>query len=186
MFEWAALGGVVFALFIFCARIMRRGLSSLDDVRRQHTEKINEGKRRLAEDCKKISADDQFHLLEAAIEDLVRLRPEAGAWKTEKRDRIIALENPPRRWEIELVMRERVLRTSSCVMHGKPKWLLRGEGLEERFSDIADLMACLNGQLQADMEVDPMPAHIARRLAGNRAANELLHAHVIPPRDWKK
>lgn len=185
MFEWAALGGVIFALFIFSARIMRRGLSTLDDVRHQHLEKIDEGMRKLVEDRKKISADEHIHLLYAAIQDLVRLAPDATDWRLQRDGRIVKLENSAECWEIELLMRERRLKSSSSILHGKPQWILRKGGHEESFSEISCLMSSLNHQMNFQQGIPSLPEHLARRLAGNRAGQDLLHTHASLQKGWK-
>lgn len=186
IFEWAAIGGVVLALFIFCARVMRRGLSTLDDVRRQHMEKIGEGKRKLEEDKKKITADEQFHLLDAAISDLIRLNPKPDLWRITRKNHIIDLSNGASHWQIELLMVERSLRSSGRVLHGKPHWLLRGADMQEHYTEIASLMASLNRHLQAREEPAPMPGHLARRLVGTRASVALRQGHNSMQKSWKE
>ncbi|MBD5641023.1 MAG: translation initiation factor IF-2 [Desulfovibrio sp.] len=186
IFEWAAIGGIVLALFIFCARVMRRGLTTLDETRSQHLEKIAEGERQLAEDRRKITAEEQFHLLEAAIADLIRLSPYPEAWQIGLQHNIIYLETTGSRWEIELAMSERALRSSGRILHGKPHWLLRNEDIHEHYTDVAQLLASLNRHIRTAEEPEPLPRHLARRLAGTRSGAALMRSQDDMQKSWKE
>lgn len=165
IFEWALLGALMLGLLIFCARIMRRGLTTLDDDRKKTRERIEEARRRVAEDKKNISAGEQIYLAQAAIADLIRLDCRESECSLKTGDHLIDLATPDGAWQIELLMRERSLRSRHKVLHGQSRWLLHGPGINEEHRELATLMASLARQLRGVPEIEPIPAHLARRLA---------------------
>lgn len=168
IFEWAGIGAIMFVLVIFCARIMRRGLTTLDDARQKHLERIAEGTRKLEEEKKDISSEEQLYLLEAAIRDLIRLDSKDRECSIEVRDHLIELHCPEASWQVELLMRERRLRSRHKVLHGQSRWLLRGKNINEEHREIATLMASLTRHFHGEKDIDAIPQHLARRLARNR------------------
>lgn len=178
MFEWAALAAILFAIVIFCARIMRRGLSSLDDDRRQSLERIQEGKRKLEEDKKNISADDHLYLMEAAMRDLLRLDDREGDHILTRNDHILEIATPDSAFQVELLMRERSLRSRQRVLHGQSRWLLRGPGFQEEYSEPGELMASLTRHLRGEGDDTEMPGHLAIRLAHAKKASRRKQVHL--------
>lgn len=167
MLEWAGLGAIMFALVIFCARIMRRGLTTLDDDRKQNKERIAEGMRRLDEDRKNISASEQLYLAEAAMHDLIRLERRVQECRIEADGNIIELRTPDSSWQVELLMHESALRSRHKILHGQSRWLLRGEEINESHREISSLMASIAGHLHGKRE-EGLPPHLARRLAAQK------------------
>lgn len=169
MLEWAGLGAIMFALVIFCARIMRRGLTTLDDDRKQQLERIGEGKRKIEEDRKNIPASEQLYLAEAALRDLLRLDCRETACSLKKSGSILSLHTPDADWEVELLMRERSLRSTHKILHGQARWLLHGPNASEEHKEIATLMASLARHLHGEADSAP-PEHLSRRLRSPKPA----------------
>lgn len=167
MLEWAGLGAIMFALVIFCARIMRRGLTTLEDDRKQNRERIANGMRKLEEDRKGISASEQLYLAEAAMRDLIRIEQRLQECRIEAKGNIIELHTDKGNWQVELLMRESALRSRHKILHGQSCWLLRGAETDEKHREIASLMASLARHLHGNIQ-DEVPPHLARRLAGKR------------------
>lgn len=149
MFEWAAIAALMLAILIFCARIMRRGLTTLDEDRQHYLERIKSGEKQLAEDRKKIPALEHLHIMRAALEDLIRLDGNPPGYSVQMHGRIIELVTPEGNWKIQLIMRERGLRSTSKVLHGKARWLLTGFDRQEEHPDHASLMRSLNARLHS-------------------------------------
>lgn len=163
--EWAAAGAVILAGLIFCVRIMRRGITTLDEDRAQYLERIHAEERQLDEDRKNISLDEHLHVLHAAVADLLRLAGNPPGHALTGHGSTLVLRTPEGEWRIELIMRERTLRRTHKVLHGRSRWLLSGFGRNEHFEDLAGLMCNLNAYLHGDKLVPPEPAHLARRLS---------------------
>ncbi|WP_022656558.1 hypothetical protein [uncultured Desulfovibrio sp.] len=166
--EWAAAGAVILAGMIFCLRIMRRGITTLDQDRNQYLERIRAGERQLDEDRKNISLDEQCRVLRAAVEDLLRLAGDPPGHELSGKGARLVLRTPAGEWRLELSMRERSLRGARKVLHGRGRWLLSGFGRDETFDDLAGLMCSLNAHLRGDDMATPEPAHLARRLSHQR------------------
>lgn len=166
--EWAAVGAILLAALVFCFRLMRRGLRTLDDDRATFLERIRAGERQLAEERKRISADEHMRVLRAAVDDILRLADRPAGHSLEAHGRSLILHTPGGDWRMELVMRERVLRRTHQVIHGRSRWILEGPGQCEQHEDPASLMASLHAHLRAARpggdEPEPEPAHLARRI----------------------
>lgn len=166
--EWAAAGAVFLAGLVFCLRIMRRGITTLEQDRDQYLERIRAGERQLHEDRKNISLDEQCRLLRAAVEDLLRLAGNPPGHELSGEGPSLLLRTPTGEWRVELNMSERSLRSTRRILHGRSRWLLSGRGREESFDDLADLMRSLNAHLRGEDMTPPEPAHLARRLSRRR------------------
>lgn len=167
MLEWAGLGAIMFALVIFCARIMRRGLTTLEDDRKQNKERIADGMRKLEEDKKNISANECLYLAEAALRDLIRLERRSRECRIEAIGNTIELHTADDCWQLELLMRESALRSRHKILHGQSHWVLRCREINESHREISSLMASLNRHLHGNREIC-LPPHLARRLAGQK------------------
>lgn len=172
MLEWAALGAIMFAVLIFCARIMRRGITSLDEDRKEYLARMAEGQRQIDEDKKNISAHEQFQLVHAAMADLLRLDGSPANASLECMGNVLKISNADNELFVELVMRERML-SSNRVIHGQAHWLLRGNGVNEAHHDIAALMASLNAHLHGVKMQPEAPDHISRRIAAGKRARQM-------------
>lgn len=167
--EWAAIGALGLAILLFCARIMRRGLTTLDDDRKRYEERVREETRLLSECNKKITADEQLLLARAAIADLLRL--EQKECRVDSSDHTIDIGLPEQTVRVRLQMREINLRSTHRALHGQSRWLLEASGRSEEFRDIAALMARLNDLLHgANAEI--VPDHIARRLSAAKSSRK--------------
>lgn len=150
--EWAGFGALLLGLILFCARLMRRGISSLDDHRAHYLENIQQGERELAEVNKRMGADEHMRIIHSAVKDLLRLDGNPAGFTLEAGERNITLQTPSGPWEIELLMRERQLKGSRKVLHGRGRWRLSGFGRAEEHADIAGLMRSLNTHLHPEGE----------------------------------
>ncbi|MGE9985265.1 translation initiation factor IF-2 [Desulfovibrio sp. SGI.169] len=168
LLEWAVAGAVILAGLIFCLRIMRRGITTLEQDRDQYLERIRAGELQLREDRKNISLEEQCRVLRAAVEDLLRLAGNPPGHELSGDGPRLLLRTPTGEWRLELNMRERSLRTTRKVPHGRSRWLLSGGGHEESFDDLADLMRSLNARLRGDETTPTGLEHLARRLSRRR------------------
>lgn len=178
---WVVAGAVMLAALVICFRIMRRGMSTLDDDRRKFLARIHDDTHKLEEEQKQVAADEHLALMRAAVEDLLRLADSPAGYRMETAGRTILLHTPKGAWRLELAMRERSLKTRKLVLHGRPRWLLSGPGHEEEHTDAASVMRSLNDHLRTEAELAPEPPHLARRLntghgtPGARAAARPMH-----------
>lgn len=153
IFEWAGFGALLLGLMLFCSRLMRRGLTSLDERRSHYLENIHQGEKHLEETNKKMGADEHMQIIQAATQDLLRLDDNPKGYSLEREPRKIILRTPSGAWEIELLMRERQLKGSRKVLHGRSRWRLSGFGQIENHGNLGELMASLNRHLHPDKEI---------------------------------
>lgn len=164
LFGWVAAGAVMFAALIFCFRLMRHGLRTLDDDRRKFLERIHSGERRLAEEQRQVPAAEHMALLRAGVEDLLRLADFPPGYRIETAANALLLHTPKGTWRMELSMRERSLHSAHRVLHGRCRWFLSGFDHQEQHDDLGALMGSLHAHLRADAEPPDEPPHLARRL----------------------
>ena len=162
--EWAILGGLMLLALAMSARVMRRGVSTLDDNRKHWLENMAEGDRRLEEDRKNMSASEHLLIMKAALEDLVRLDGSPDGFHVRRDDNRLELETPNGNWTVILLMKERGLRSSARVLHGKSRWRLQGPDVEEDHADPAGVMRSLDEHLHSRSQDCAVPGHIARRM----------------------
>ena len=161
---WVIAGAIMLAALVFCFRIMRRGMSTLDDDRRKFLARIRDGEHKLEEEQKQVAAAEHMALMRAAVEDLLRLAGSPAGYRMESAPRTILLHTPKGTWRLELAMREASLKSRQKVLHGRPRWLLSGPGHEEQHADAAAVMRSLHTHLRAEGDFAPEPPHLARRL----------------------
>lgn len=172
--EWALIAAVLFGAMIFCARVMRNGLTTLDDDRKHCLERIHAEESKIEEDRKHISSFEHLRIMRAAVEDLLRLEGNPPDHVISMRGHGLALQTPKGTWSIELVMRERALKSTGRILHGKSRWRLEGADLSEDHPDPASLMRSLASHLRSEeSRPAPEPPHIAARLSGLRATRKL-------------
>lgn len=165
LFGWVAAGAVMFAALIFCFRLMRHGLRTLDDDRRKFLERIHTGERQLAEERKQVPAAEHMALMRAGVEDLLRLADSPPGYRIEAAANVLLLHTPKGTWRMELGMRERILHSTHRVLHGRSRWFLSGLGHHEEHDDLGSLMCSLHAHLRADAELPEEPAHLTRRVS---------------------
>lgn len=181
---WVMGGAVMLAALVFCFRIMRRGMSTLDDDRRKFLAKIQDGEHKLKEEQKQVPAVEHLALMRAAVEDLLRLENAPPGYRVESAGRTILLHTPRGTWRVELAMREASLKSRQRILHGRPRWFLSGMGHEEQHGDPASLMRSLHGHLHSQEELPPEPRHLARRVDAThgtpaiRAGDSRPHGHA--------
>ena len=166
---WVIVGAVVLAGLVFCFRIMRRGMSTLDDDRRKFLARIRDGENKLGEEQKQVAAAEHLSLMRAAVEELLRWADSPAGDSMETAGRTILLHTPKGTWRRTLAMREISLKSRQKVLHGRPRWLLSGPAHEEQHTDAAAVMRSLHAHLRTEGELEPEPPHLARRLSGARA-----------------
>lgn len=181
---WIIAGAILLAGLVFCFRIMRRGISTLDDDRRKFLTKIQDGEHKLKEEQKQVPALEHLALMRAAVEDLLRLEDAPPSYRMESAGRAILLHTPKGMWRLELAMREASLKTRKRVLHGRPRWFLSGMGQQEEHGDVASLMASLHAHLRAEEALPTEPPHLARRVEAShgtpapRAIGARPHGHT--------
>ncbi|MDO5484442.1 MAG: translation initiation factor IF-2, partial [Desulfovibrionaceae bacterium] len=162
---WAAAGALLLVGFIYSARVMKRGITTLDEARAHHWERIQEGERQLQEDRKNIPLNEHVHILRVGVEDLLHLAGDPPGFYLEDQERAVVLHTPNGPWRMELFMREALLRGSGKTIHGQSRWLLSGFGHEEHYEDIAGLMHSLHDHLRGDNGPPPSLECLARHLS---------------------
>lgn len=164
LIEWAVLGLLLLVAMVMSARVMRRGISTLDDKRKQCLEHIAVMDRQLAEDRKNMTAKEHLAVMRAAVEDLVRLEDFPEGWEVKNNEDSVELLTSDATWKIKLLMRERDLKTAHRVLHGKGRWHLSGPEIDEFHVDPASLMHSLDDHLHARSQKLEVPAHLAKRM----------------------
>lgn len=162
------MGAIFLAIIIFCARVMRRGLTTLDEDRKAQLGKIEEGRRKLAEDNRNISAEEQIYIARRGVDDLLALNGGASEGETEDTPHGIRLKTSAGEWEVELKMKEITLKSSHKVLHGQGRWILRHGDHSDEFVELSDVMARLSSSLRGEPGPEKMPFHIARRIEMTR------------------
>lgn len=165
--EWAAIGALGLAMLVICARVMRRGVRTLDENRMEWRENMRQTEKQIEKDRKKISSAEHLNILRAAMEDLLRLEGQPQGYEVRGKDGTLELCTPQGSWRVELIMRESRLKSSSRVLHGQCRWRLEGFGIEESHMDPASLMRSLNEHLHEDGKEGrhEEESHIARRMS---------------------
>ena len=196
LWEWAAAGAVFVAIVVLCVRLMKRGLSTLEDERAQCLERIREMEEKIKEDQKNMASSEHLRIARAGLEDLLRLagNPQ-GIWlevvakgRGEAQGEALVLHLPQEDLRVSLSMRERELKGVRKVAHGRGRWHLSGLNLHEEYTDIVPLMraisarlaACLGGADSANApvcvlgdpaaDVPPELPHLMRRFTSARPA----------------
>lgn len=162
---WAAAGVLFLVGFVYSIRIMRRGMTTLDDSRSLYLERIREGERRLLEDKKNMPLDEHMRILHAGVRDLLALAGDPSGHHVECQGRVVLLHTPKGPWRVELFMREALLRGSGKTVFGQSRWRLSGFDREEHFQDLAGLMRALHEALRDEGSLPPQPSHLARRIS---------------------
>lgn len=165
--EWAAIGALALAMLVICARVMRKGVPTLDENRMKWQENMRQTEIQIEKDRKNISSGEHLNIIKSAMEDLLRLDGQPAGCEVREKDGILELHTPEGSWNVELLMRESGLRSSKRVLHGKCRWRLEGFGYEESHTDPASLMRSLNEHLH-DKSLhgrDEEESHITRRMS---------------------
>ncbi len=166
LIEWIIIGVLGLAMFVISARVMRKGLPTLDENRRNWQENIHQTEMAIEKDRKNISSSEQLQLLKAAVEDLVRLEGMPQGYEVLEKDGMVELNTPEGSWKVRLLMREKGLKGSKRTLHGKCRWQLEGFGFDESYLDMASLMRSLNGHLHDGSRENDRDdrSHILRRM----------------------
>lgn len=165
IFFWGLCGVVVLVGLIISVKMLRRGLTSLDDDRARHYGRIHDAERQIQDDVKNMSRAEHLRVAEAGVADLLRLAGNPPGFTLNAKGPLVVLRTPKGPWRMAFGMRERVLKSSGKVVLGGARWHLSGFGLHEHFDDLADLMCSLNRHLRGEVDVEPEPTHLARRMA---------------------
>lgn len=196
LWEWAAAGAVFVAIVVMCVRLMKRGLTTLEDERAECLERIRQMEEKIKEDQKNMASSEHLRIARAGLEDLLRLAGNpAGMWIEavarglgEAQGEALVLHLPEGELRISLSMRERELRGVRKVAHGRGSWHLSGLDLNDEYTDFVLLMRAVSARLALYMEetnggkvpfcplgdpaldVPPELPHLARRFASARPA----------------
>ncbi|SDF17132.1 hypothetical protein [Desulfovibrio legallii] len=189
LWEWAAAAAAVIVAVLFCLRLTRQGLGTLEEERDRCLERIRQMEEQVREDQKNMPSGEHLRIVHAALEDLLR---QAGnpaqdsllvEMEAEGQALVWRLPGPdgaPEEWRVRLFMRERELRGTHKVAHGQARWRLSGPASEEEFTDLAQLLRACNVRLArrtrlaslppqpgADLpdQTGAEPEHLARRFA---------------------
>ena len=73
LWEWAGAGAVFLAAVVFCVRLMKRGLTTLEDERAQCLERIRQMEEKIQEDQKNMASSEHLRIARAGLEDLLHL-----------------------------------------------------------------------------------------------------------------
>lgn len=168
---WGVAGAIVLAGLIVSARLARSGRTSFSEARDKYRSRIKDGEKQLQNDAKKMTLDEQTHILESAIEDLLRLDGNQSGFGLRRENRTqFVLGTPRGDIRISFSMREQTLHATRQVLHGHERWQIEAFGLKEEFVSIAALMARLNDILHdEDDALPPEMVHLVRRFRHRRA-----------------
>lgn len=194
LWEWAAAGAVFVAVVILSVRLMKGGLSTLEDERAKCLERIRQMEEKIQEDQKNMASSEHLRIALSGLKDLLQLAGNpAGTWLEivapglgEARGEALVLHVPEGQLRVSLSMRERELRGVRKVAHGRGRWHLNGLGLHEEYTDLVPLMRAVSARLALCLEgvcpptfrplgdpaaeVPPELPHLARRFSGATAA----------------
>ena len=196
LWEWAAAGAVFVAIVVMCVRLMKRGLTTLEDERAQCLEKIRQMEEKIKEDQKNMASSEHLRIARAGLEDLLRLAGNpADAWLEsvarglgEARGEALVLHLPEGELRISLSMRERELKGVRKVAHGRGSWHLSWMGEHKEYTDLVPLMRAVSARLALCLggaeggkasfcplgdpgaDVPPELPHLARRFVSTRPA----------------
>jgi hypothetical protein len=158
VFEWIPALAIIVIGVIFCFRMLKRGLGTLEKTRLRHYEDIRAKEQQLLDDTKNISRSEHFRLAHAAITDLLHLEGDRAGFSLGTQGQTLLLNTPEGIWRITLDMRERTLHHTRKVLHSKERWVLSGFGREEKFADLAALMRNLTACLRGEKSIETPPA----------------------------
>lgn len=150
LLDWAFYGAIFIGVMVFCLRLMRKGITSLDERRGEYLERIRAEERKLDEDVKNISSAEHLKIMKAALIDLLRLDGNPQGYSVTDSGRVLTLVTPQGCYEIKMAMAEKSLATSSRVLHGRVRWSLSGFGKRQEYSSAGKLMSDLNKCLHPD------------------------------------
>ena len=168
---WGIAGAIVLVGIMFSARLVRAGRSTFVEARNKYRSRIRDGEKQIQNDAKKMSLDEQTHILESAIADLLRLNGNQPGFTFHRENRTqFVLGTPSGDIRVSFSMREQKLHSNNMVLRGHERWQIEAFGQKEEFVSIAALMTKLNEMLHGDYDVlPPEMTHIARRFRHRRA-----------------
>lgn len=169
IFEWAVLGALFLAVCVFCARVMRKGIKTLDQRRGEYLEAMRAGEARIGEERKNISSAERVDVAYAALLDLARLNDFPSNWKISRENRKITLDTPEGVWTLELLIKESKLKSTGKILRGQGKWSLRDGATTRFYADPGELFGDLVADLRHEEKEAPEPEHFARRVAAARS-----------------
>lgn len=154
--EWGAAGVVLLIIVVFCVRLMKRGLTTLEDERALCDERIRTMEEQIRQDQKNMASSEHLHIALAGLRDMLRLADyPSGYWlevlqhdSGAANEKALVLHTPDGDWLVSLSMRERQLRAVHKVAHGQGRWHLRGTGVHEEYEDLPRLMCALHNHLR--------------------------------------
>ena len=164
LLKWAPAFIVVVLGIVFCLRMLKRGLSTLEKFRERHLEHIRTREQQLQEDRHNIPRSEHLRFAHAALADLLHLEGDRPGFSLDTQGSALLLDTPDGVWRITLDMREQTLSQTHKVVRGKLRWQLKGFGREEEFAELAELMQNLTAYLRAEKRLDPIPAALLRRM----------------------
>lgn len=158
--EWIAAGVVLLVVVVFCVRLMKRGLTTLEDERALCDERIRAMEEQIRQDQKNMPSSEHLHIALAALRDMLRLADyPSGFWLEVVKDdsgssigKVLVLHTPDGDWRVSLSMRERQLRAVQKVAHGQGRWHLYGSDIHEEYTGLPQLMCALHNHLRQKSE----------------------------------
>ncbi|MFT4301445.1 MAG: translation initiation factor IF-2 [Desulfovibrio sp.] len=194
--EWIAAGIVLLVVVVFCIRLMKSGITTLEDERALCDERIRTMEEQVRQDQKNMPSSEHLYIALAGLRDMLRLADyPSGFWlevvkqgNGTAREKALMLRTPDGDWRISLIMRERQLRAVRKVAHGQGRWHLYGAGVHEEYADLPRLMCALHNHLRRRSGISSgsglhtpgvldLPA--ASSLEGGDAATNSLQ--IVPP-----
>ena len=71
--EWGAAGVVLLIVVVFCVRLMKRGLTTLEDERALCEERIRTMEEQIRQDQKNMPSSEHLHIALAGLRDMLSL-----------------------------------------------------------------------------------------------------------------
>lgn len=147
IWEWSAAGILFAVVVVVCVRLMRKGLSTLEEERAQCMEQIRRMEGQVREDQKNMPSSEHFSIARSGVEDLLRLagnppdsRIEVTDPEKSGKEQTLLLHLAGKKWRISLNMREQTIRSRKKIAYGNGRWRLTGPDFDEEYCELALLM----------------------------------------------
>ncbi|MBO4369097.1 MAG: hypothetical protein J5803_03235 [Desulfovibrio sp.] len=163
MLTLIAIAGFVFLLaVIWCIRTMKKGFTPLSADKERWREQFKEEERRLIKEQKEISTEEQQHVLEVAVRDLLRL-DEKKETTIESHDGTVTVVAPENSWILAFHGSDQELHSTHKVLHSPGFWTLTTRNACRKFLTIDELMQTFHAELNGEAEEEESVLSVRKR-----------------------
>ena len=140
---FAIAGFITLIAIMWCLRMVRKGQTSLQKDKERWQEKFRQEETKLNKEQQEITAQEQTHLLNAAIQDLLRLENRTDATVTRNGNTIRIQLEPQTVLSVSLSAREQKITGLGTVLHSPTVWSLTRSGETKVYTRLDSLMRTL-------------------------------------------